>query len=91
MTTETTETPKERKKYRRKCYKIHINGDTDAELREELIEITDILVAMREAQKKWKEEFGATNRLRATNLEKLADEWINKHKVYYYTIQSAAE
>ena len=90
MTTETT-TPTTKKYTRRKYFRIHIKGGSDEIIREELRELTDIVVAMREAQKKWKDEFGATNRARAVEIEKLADEWISKHKVFYYTEKSAGE
>lgn len=62
-------------------YSIHIRADTDEQLKNELREITNIVMGMREAQKLWKDVYGCAARLQKERWEKKADEWIEKHKV----------
>lgn len=65
-------------------YRIHIKADSDEAVKEELREVAEIITGLRESTKKWQEEFGHQNKGIKEKWEKMADAWINKHKVFYH-------
>ncbi len=64
-------------------FRVHIKCDTDEEIKEQLRTATEILVKMREAQIKFKAEFGYVNKSKMHEAEADADAWIETHKIYY--------
>lgn len=69
--------------YMRKAFRVHIKADTEAEVKEELRELTYIAIGMREWQKKWEDQYGAVNKAEKKKWEAKLDAWINKHKIIY--------
>lgn len=64
-------------------YKIHIQANTDEEMRKELQELAFILTGLRCSTKEWHEHFGSHRRAEMAIWERKADEWIERHKVVY--------
>lgn len=64
-------------------YRIHIKADTDQALKEELREVAEIVIGLRESTKKWQIEYGSIAKGEKEKWEKRADAFINKHKILY--------
>lgn len=64
-------------------YRIHIKADTDAAVKEELREVAAIITGLREATIACTRGYNTASIHAKRKYEKLADEWIKKHKVFY--------
>lgn len=64
-------------------YRIHIKADTEEAVKEELREAALIITGLRDATEKCKKGYQSQLVRDKENWERRADEFINKHKVFY--------
>jgi hypothetical protein len=63
-------------------FHIHIKASTEEQLKDELKELAYIITGMRQAQKRWHNEFGSASLKQRKEWEEKADEWIEQHKTF---------